>query len=103
MNQGIFSLIESGDLAAVSSTLHEQPGLLTVAGHYTGGHCVGPPLHAAAHHGRTKIVRLLVEVGAEIQWRDRVGDTALIQAAWTGKTGAARKGVAIIEGTLRFR
>ena len=84
----IFSLIESGDLAAVSSTLQQQPGLLTVPGDYAIGY-VGPPLHAAAYHGRTEIVRLLGELGAEIHWRDKWGCTALHWAAMEGRTGAA--------------
>ena len=84
----IFSLIESGDLAAVSSTLQQQPGLLTVPGDY-GGVYAGPPLHAAAYHGRTEIVRLLGEVGAEIHWRDEIERTALCVAAGLGRTGAA--------------
>ena len=87
-NKGIFSLIKSGDLAAVSSTLQQQPGLLTVPGDY-GGYFAGPPLHAAAYHGRTEIVRLLGEVGAEIHWRDEYGETALWVAAYRGRTGAA--------------
>ena len=84
----IFSLIESGDLAAVSSTLQQQPGLLSVPGDY-GGPGDGRPLHAAAFHGRTEIVRLLGEAGAEIHWRDVAGRTALYWAAWKGRTGAA--------------
>ena len=84
----IFSLIKSGDLAAVSSTLQQQPGLLTVPGDY-GGVYDGPPLHAAAYHGRTEIVRLLGEVGAEIHWRNKYGRTALYTAVRRGRTGAA--------------
>jgi ankyrin repeat protein len=84
----IFSLIKSGDLAAVSSTLQQQPSLLSVPGDYGGG-SDGRPLHAAAYHGRTEIVRLLGEVGAEIHWRDEDGDTALNMAAMEGRNGAA--------------
>ena len=85
----IFSLIKSGDLAAVSSTLQQQPGLLTVPGLYAKLY-VGPPLHAAAYHDQTKIVRLLVELGAEVHCRDGLGCTALHIAAGEGRTGAAR-------------
>ena len=86
----IFSQIESGDLAGVSSTLQQQPGLLTVPGEYEGWYgYVGPPLHAAAYHGQTEIVRLLVELRAEIHWRDEEGYTALYVAAEMGRTGAA--------------
>ena len=84
---GIFSPIVSGDLAAVSSTLQQQPGLLSVPGDY-GGYREGRPLHAAAYHGRTEIVRMLGEARAEIHWRDERGMTALYWAAGEGRTGA---------------
>ena len=88
-HHGIFTLIESGDVAAVSSTLEQHPHLLTAREEY-GGMFPGPPLHAAAWHDQPEVVKCLLGRGAALQAKDEGGETALHIAAWRGSTGAAR-------------
>lgn len=40
------------------------------------------PLHAAAAYGRTPVVRLLLDQGADVNARDKMGQTALMKAIW---------------------
>ena len=94
----IFSLIESGDLAAVSSTVKKHPHLLQVQGDYGNVYPSnlgqrleeGPPLHAAAWHDQVEMVQFLVGIGASLHEQDGIGDTALHVAAIKGSTGAAK-------------
>ena len=82
-HHGIFTLIESGDVAAVSSTLEQHPHLLTASGKY-GWLYPGPPLHAAAWHDQPEVVKCLLGRGAALQAKARRGYTALHMAAWRG-------------------
>lgn len=45
---------------------------------------VTPPLHLASRVGNEEIVQLLLESGAEINWRNRYGTSALHEAASRG-------------------
>ena len=48
------------------------------------------PLHRAAHHGRTEIVRALIDSGADIEATDGTKWTALMRAATNGNTEATK-------------
>ncbi len=70
--------VEAGDVAAVTSALDGGADV----------NALGPgkrtPLIVAAGQGRLDLVALLLERGAEPQWRDASDETALLKAAANG-------------------
>ena len=44
----------------------------------------------AASKGNTQVVRLLLEAGADVNFANRRGETALLEAACYGRAGAIR-------------
>jgi ankyrin repeat protein len=58
-------------------------------GHYDA-RAVTDALGNAAHHGETRAVRFLCTRGAHIDERDRIGWTALMNAAWQGHLATTR-------------
>lgn len=69
-----------GDLARVEQQLNNGVNVDLPTDTYDGS----TPLMVAAEEGRTEVVQLLIERGANLNHTDNHGCTALINAAWYG-------------------
>lgn len=80
----LFAAIETGDLSVLQQALQRNPDLDEL----------GPeritPLIAAAGRGSLPMVEALLAAGAEPEWRDATGETAMLKAAANGHLEVAR-------------
>lgn len=83
--QDILGVLRSGDGARAREMLDADPSLAT----YVGGESE-TPLHYAAHLGDLELVRKLVELGADIDARNRFNQNPLLYAAYEGRVDVCR-------------
>ena len=74
------------DLEAIR-LLHEHGADLETPNQISGAH----PLHLAAFIGMPPVVNLLIDLGADLEARDDLGRTPLIQAAIAGRRRRCRR------------
>jgi|APLak6261679142_1056127.scaffolds.fasta_scaffold00015_109 ankyrin repeat protein len=80
----LFEAVESGDVAQVKAALATTTDVNQL------GDEKRTPLIVAAGLGFEAIVTLLLEAGAEPEWRDATDETALLKAAANGHLAVAR-------------
>ncbi|UCF04055.1 MAG: ankyrin repeat domain-containing protein [bacterium] len=83
MSQDILQVLRMGNAARGKEMLEADPSLAT----YVGGE-KETPLHYAAYLGDMDLIKLLVELGADINARNDFNQNPMLYAAYEGKLGA---------------
>ncbi|XP_068158269.1 myotrophin isoform X1 [Drosophila tropicalis] len=83
-NESVIWTIKNGEFDAVQTTFFNN---LHKVNDEIEGRC---PIHYAADFGQLKVLQYLINIGADVNKRDKHGITPLLAAVWEGHTSCVK-------------